>query len=221
MDTHEHDDLETGFAERWELPPPPVAPEPPPRRSLLTMRLSWKGIVLVVFAVVALRLWVMESVIVDGTSMSGTLLPNEWVLVLKPLRPHRFSVVVFRDPQEGVPVIKRVVGFPEDEVSSVVAEQSDEFPSLVRSWLQVNGTVYDEPYARSTGGSIRDTKVPPDSYYLLGDNRDDSTDSRRYGPVKRDAVTGVAVAVIYPFSRMRLIPTNAQPMAGPHTGAAP
>jgi signal peptidase I len=73
--------------------------------------------VLVIAAVAALRLWVVESAIVDGFSMASTLEPGEWVLVLKPLKPHRFSVVTLADPEGGGTLIKRVVGMPGDTIA--------------------------------------------------------------------------------------------------------
>jgi signal peptidase I len=199
-----------GFREPGEIGEG-VAP-PAERRSLLTSRVSWRSALAVILAIVVLRLWVVESVIVDGSSMSRTLLSEEWVLVLKPLRPHRFSVVVFTDPQEKTTAIKRVVGMPGDGVERL----PDPGQGRVRPRrpIVVNGTSYDEPYAWYTGhGIIRAVTVPDDCYYVLGDNRGDSVDSRAYGPIPRDSVRGVAVAVVYPFSRMRTIVSEAEPVA--------
>jgi len=217
MSLYDLDPYEPGQVEHPDAPPP-APPKPEPRRSLLLRRLSWRDVLLVVLVIVVLRLWVVETVIVDGASMSPTLLPDEWVLVLKPLSPHRFSVVVFNDPEERETVIKRVVGLPQDAVGGVPIARPQQEGALPfrESRLEVNGTVYNEPYAPSTFGNIRATTVPEGEYYVLGDNRDVSVDSRRYGPVAASSVRGVAVAVVYPFSHMRRISSStAEPIPGP------
>ena len=199
------------FDEVGKLQEAPPVPEE--SRSLLTSRVSWRGALAVILAIVVLRLWVVESVIVDGASMSSTLLTNEWVLVLKPLRPHRFSVIVFTDPQEQTTVIKRVIGMPGDTLGRLPEPGRPQVAP--QAPITINGAPYYERYARYTGhGIIQTVTVPEDSYYVLGDNRGDSVDSRTYGPVKRSSVRGVAVAVVFPFSQMRMIPTNAEPAAG-------
>jgi signal peptidase I len=198
----------------WGTPLEPHARPPAPRRrSLFTRRLSWRGVFLVVAAVAALRLWVLESVIVDGQSMANTLQPDEWVLVLKPLRPHRLSVVTLIDPQEGVTVIKRVVGMPGDTISIEPVDPERMNPEGSR--LYINGVPQDEPYATSSlPETLRPTVVPEGYYFVLGDNRDDSVDSRRYGPVPAKDLRGNALMVVYPFSHMRIVPDVAEPEPG-------
>ncbi len=74
------------------------------------------------------------------------------------------------------------------------------------SQLYLNGKPYDEPYATSViPSSMPPVRIPQDAYFVLGDNRDASIDSRRYGPVQWGAIRGVGVAVVYPPSRMRII----------------
>lgn len=195
-----------GYEESTEREIAPLTPVE--RRSLLTSRVSWKSALAVMLAVVVLRLWVVESVIVDGASMSRTLLPNEWVLVLKLLRPDRFSIIVFIDPQEDTTAIKRVIGLPGDVISRL--PNTPEGNVRPGTPILINGRSYREPFARYPGpGIIPETTVAEDSYYVAGDNRGDSVDSRRYGPITRDRVRGVAVAVVYPFSKMRMITPEA------------
>lgn len=205
-----HDDSENPD-DPWGRPLESQAHPPASRRrSLFSQRLSWRGILLVVAAVAALRLWVIESVIVDGQSMAKTLQPDEWVLVLKPLKPHRFSVVTLIDPQERVTVIKRVVGMPGDTIS--IEPVDPERLNLEGSRVYINGVPQDEPYATSSlPDSLSPTVVPKGQYFVLGDNRDDSIDSRRYGPVPAKNLRGRAVLVVYPFSHMRAIPDVAEP----------
>jgi signal peptidase I len=181
--------------------------------------MSWRGALAVVLAVVALRLWVVESVIVDGDSMTDTLKSGEWALVLKPLAPHRFSVIVFTDPQEDTTVIKRVIGMPGDTVERLPGPGEGVVPP--ERPIVIDGVAYYEPYAWYTGhGIIRTVTAPEDSYYVMGDNRGDSMDSRAYGAVPREKVKGVAVAVVYPFSRLRKIVSEAEPAAGDVASAA-
>jgi signal peptidase I len=214
-----HDGSESPDDDSWGAPPEPQArPAAPRRRSLFTRRLTWRSVLLVVAAIAALRLWVLQSVIVDGQSMATTLEPDEWVLVLKPLKPHRFSVVTLVDPEDGAVVIKRVVGMPGDTIS--IEPVNRERANLEGSRLYINGVAQDEPYITSSLPiRLRPTRVPDDCYFLLGDNRDISEDSRSYGPVKASALRGNALMVVYPLSHVRIIPDTAGPEAGAQAAA--
>jgi signal peptidase I len=199
-----HDDAGKGFPESQPFPARPR------RRSLLATRLTWRSALLVILGIAALRLWVIESVIVDGGSMAPTLESDEWVLVGKLLKPRRFSVATLIDPQEGETVIKRVVGTPGDTIE---IEPADPRPvNLEGSRVILNGMPLKEPYATSAlPDRLPPTVVPVDSYFVLGDNRDDSVDSRTYGPVTAKSMRGRALLVIYPPLHIRLIPDVAEP----------
>ena len=89
--------------------------------------------------------------------------------------------------------IKRVVGLPGDRI-----EVRD--GHVIR-----NGRQSDEPFAAACGGQVcnlDEIVVPRDSYFLMGDNRDDSNDSRFWGPVPRAWIIGKAVATYWPLSRI-------------------
>jgi signal peptidase I len=138
------------------------------------------------------------------------------VLVLKPLAPQRFDVVVLKEPDWGGNAIKRVVGVPGDTVSMVPrVVGKGRTRVLLGSQLYVNGQPYEEPYASSVlPRTLAPTRIPDGSYFVMGDNRDLSTDSRQYGPVSRRRIHGVAVAVVYPFSEMRIIKRGSELAAG-------
>lgn len=186
----------------------------PERRSLFRRQVTPGMALLVVLSLLVFRVWVVETVIVDGPSMEPTLANNDRVLVLKVLSPKRFEVVVLKDPKTGDSVIKRVVGMPGDVVSLKPVPmrwRNKEVP--VGGRLYVNGVPYEEPYATCyVPTDIKETQVPEDCYYVLGDNRDDSYDSRDYGPVHRKAVVGVAVAVMLPLNRAHAIRAEAHPI---------
>lgn len=192
------------------------------RPSLLGRRVTPGMVVLVVGAIAVLRIWVVETAIVEGQSMESGLHTEDRVLVVKPLSPHRFDVVVLKEPDLGGTAIKRVVGLPGDTVSMVprpLIERGREV--VLGSQLYVNGQPYEEPYASSVlPESLTPRRVPPGSYFVMGDNRDVSTDSRRYGPVSRGRIQGVAVAVVYPFSQARILTRGQDAGARPATAAS-
>ncbi len=196
-------------------------PEPRPRRSLLQRRVTPGIALLVIGSVVVLRLWVVETAIVDGPSMQPTLTTGDRVLILKLLFPERYDIVVLKDPEWGGTDIKRVVGLPGETVSmvpQVLIVGGREV--LVGSQLYIDSEPYAEPYAESfLPSTLPPTKIPAGSYFAMGDNRDDSSDSREYGAVPRRSIGGVGVAVVYPFGRMRILPRG--PEAAVPPGSVP
>ena len=145
--------------------------------------------------------------------MLPTLQPNDRVLVLQRARPRRFDIVVFTDPTDGNLSIKRVVGLPGDllELRAKVIGTEDGLPLVNGHALRLNDRPVGEAYASAMLPTPRGPlKVPAGRYYLLGDNRDNSLDSRDYGPVKAAAVRGRAVAVYYPFARFKRIRPTAK-----------
>jgi len=197
---------------------PGGGPVGPPRTSLFRRRVTPGMLLLVLLGLVVFRVWVVETVIVDGQSMESTLLENDRVLVLKPLPTKRFEVILLIDPGTGDTAIKRVVGLPGDEVSMSPKTMTWHHEEILHGGqLYVNGIAYDEPYAIcELPTTVQAIKLPAGQYYVLGDNRDDSTDSRDYGPVRKSAIRGVAVAVVFPPGRIHAIGNEARP-AGPVT----
>ena len=122
---------------------------------------------------------------VAGHSMEPMLIENDLLLVSRRFpergRPARGDIVLFRDPLEGVDDIKRVCGLPGEQVE------------LVGGALIIDGVTVNESYAIAcaSGGSNRDSwSLSEGEYIVLGDNRDDSRDSRAFGPVHRSFIVG-------------------------------
>ncbi len=183
------------------------------RRSSLLLRRVTPGMAILVFlAIVVLRLWVVETAIVEGRSMEDALQPGDRVLILKPLERKRFDIVVVNDPDGRGASIKRIVGMPGDVVSMVpYITETSSGPAVYGSQLYVNGEPYEEAYATSViPVSMQPTKIADDSYFVLGDNRDASIDSRRYGAVAAEDIRGVGVAVVFPFTRTGIIAPGSQ-----------
>ena len=135
---------------------------------------------------------------VDGFSMEPSMHNGEFVIVNKlayKLSPiQRQDVIVFlfpRNPEQEY--IKRVIGLPGDEV--VVAEKQ----------VRVNGEPLDEPYVMQPPAYSGSWVVPEGAVFVLGDNRNNSSDSHNWGPVPFDDIVGKAVLIYWPPEEWGLI----------------
>ena len=128
---------------------------------------------------------------VDGSSMEPTLHSGEFMIVNRLAyrlgSPQIGDVVVFHypgNPQQEY--IKRVIGLPGDHVL------------VANGQVMVNGQVLDEPYIAAPPEYEDELIVPPGTLYVLGDNRNNSSDSHSWGTVALDQVVGKAILVYWP-----------------------
>jgi signal peptidase I len=159
----------------------------PPLRPLLRTLLQPLAIAvgLALLARAAVQFYAIPS-----ESMAPTLLAGDRIVVTRYLSdaPERGHVVVFTSPADGRELlVKRVVAVPGDLVDSRFGR------------LRVGGHVVPETYARDAAstGEIAPFVVPAASYFVLGDHRRDSVDSRTWGVVPRTAITGRARLVLW------------------------
>jgi signal peptidase I len=146
--------------------------------------------VLTALAVVGLRTEVVEPVRVAGVSMAPTLQKGQVVLVSKRDRePERGDLITLRSPQDGRPVVKRVIGVGGDVVD------------IRDAILFVNNNRVSEPYVdHETIDALYygPVTVATGSVLVMGDARADSVDSRTYGDVPLTEVTGTVAASLWP-----------------------
>lgn len=136
---------------------------------------------------------------VDGRSMEPSFVHGEYVIVNK--LAYRFGefqrgdVIVFPFPyNEEEDYIKRVIGLPGDHVE------------LRDGQVYVNGQRLDEPYIQEAARrDFSEMLVPDDAVFVMGDNRNDSSDSREWGPLSMDSVIGKALFVYWPPSRVGVV----------------
>jgi signal peptidase I len=145
---------------------------------------------------------------VDGSSMEPTLHTGEFVIVNK--LSYKFSepmigdVIVFhfpRDPEQEY--IKRVIGLPGDRVE------------IRNGDVYVNDRPIEEDYIAADPAYDIVSEVPQDSLFVLGDNRNNSSDSHNWGPVPLDFVVGKAVFVYWPPTEWGLIDHPSVAIAAP------
>lgn len=145
---------------------------------------------------------------VDGFSMEPTLHSGQFVIVNKMAyrigEPQRGDVIVFRypyDPQQEY--IKRVIGLPGDHI---VVEDGV---------VYINGQVLEEPYIAAAPIYQNNVTVPEDSLFVLGDNRNNSSDSHNWGTVPMEYVIGKAFLVYWPPTDWGLISKASHVVAAP------
>jgi len=156
------------------------------------------ALTLIIFLVIR---FAIQSYRVSGVSMQPGLQTNEYVLVNKIAYlfhpPERGDVIVFHFPLDtSQDFIKRVIGLPGDTIT------------YNSSMVQVDGVVLNEPYiSQASNPDAKTIKVPANDFFVMGDNRPASDDSRDWGFVPKEDLVGKAVLVYWPFSNWELINT--------------
>ena len=173
--------------------------------SILSIIWSWIWSFIVAFIIVGgVYFFLGRPFTVSGASMYPTLHNGDRMVLSKVGDIHRFDVVILKAPDENVEYIKRVIGMPGDKI---------EMKSGV---LYINGKKVDQPFINTEALAKQtvfmddftlesltgESKVPEGKYFVLGDNRGVSKDSRMIGFIDRSAIEGKAVFTIWPFGRI-------------------
>ena len=166
--------------------------------------------------------FILGNYIVNGASMSSTLnhnqrvfvnnflyyqLPSDLRVMLQDMgletrkNPKRGEVVIFEPPfpydTTGKDFVKRIIGTPGDQVQNV------------NGTIFVNGTTFSNEFGNTAEISEKGAiLIPKDYYYLLGDNRSKSNDSRSFGLIHRSSIKGRVWVIYWPFSNLRIFDYN-------------
>ena len=181
------------------FPDPAGPPQCEPRRRRFFEARYWlRDLVLSLLLAFIVIVFLYQPVQVEGTSMMPSLANHERIFInkfiyrLEPIQ--RGDIVVFFYPLEpSKSYIKRVIGLPGERVS------------IEDGTVYIDGKPLAESYVPSSyldHQSYPDVDVPPDHYYVLGDHRESSNDSRVWGTVDRKYIYGKAVFVYWPFHEM-------------------
>jgi signal peptidase I len=204
-----------------ETPPSAVEPSSPTRLEAGRQRTARRRravleYVIIAAAAVGIALLVQAFLVkpyrIPSESMLDTLRPGDRVFVNRFVyhfrEVHRGDIVVFKAPGSGVVLIKRVIGLPGETIS------------LRDGRVYIDGKVLNEPYVRRVGGQVEPTEafptgtpwaladpytVPAGCYFMMGDNRTDSGDSREFGAVSHTRVIGTAFFIYWPITRIRIL----------------
>ncbi len=168
------------------------------------LRRTFHFIKITVIILLCIRTFILEPGMVNGRSMEKTFLDNDFFLLNKIIllirEPKRGDIVVVQEPNVDKIMIKRVIGLPGEQIS--INQQG----VFVRN-EQGKKFILHEPYLekgiRTTtpdGSSGDYTKIPPHSYFLMGDGRTQSSDSRIFGAFHRKTIYGLVMPIHF-FNR--------------------
>ncbi len=162
--------------------------------------------VIALLIVIPIRLYIAQPFVVSGDSMLSTFYNGEYLIVdeisYRFNDPKRGDVVIFRYPNNPSQYfIKRIIGLPGETIQiedNQVTITSEEFPESF---------VLKEPYiAEMTKPTRTSVTLPADEYFVMGDNRDHSSDSRLWGNLPKDKLIGKAMVRLFPPKRIEWQP---------------
>ena len=163
-----------------------------------------KFAIITLIVVIPIRMYVAQPFVVNGASMSPTFETGQYLVVdqltYHLTKPSRGDVIVFRFPQDTSKFfIKRVVGLPGETI--MISGQEVTITDKDGSEI-----ILEEPYIKLTKESFTETKLADDEYFVMGDNRSASLDSRIWGPLDEKYIIGRAYLRLLPAKKIDFLP---------------
>ena len=146
--------------------------------------------ILIIIVVILIRSFIVTPVRVNGSSMSPTLEEKEVLLLYKLSSLEREDIVVISKEFEGASLIKRIIGLPNEKIK------------CINGTIFINGKKYDDKYGYGITSDFDEITLNSDEYFVMGDNRIVSKDSRMLGPIKEKYIEGTTKIVLYPFNKI-------------------
>lgn len=157
--------------------------------------------------VIPIRVFLAEPFRVSGSSMFPTFVNGDYLIVDKISyrigEPQRDDVIIFKYPKDTTKYfIKRIIGLPNEtvDISGSVITITNE--------AHKNGFTLDQPFIKDPANDKRHFELKGDEYFVMGDNRNASSDSRYWGAVKRSLITGRAFLRLWPVNNIDVLPGN-------------
>lgn len=177
------------------------------RSRFFSELLSFAFIALLI--VMPIRIFIAQPFIVNGASMEPSFYSGNYLIVdeisYRFEEPKRGDVIVFRPPDDpSIFLIKRIIGLP----GEIITIEDGEI--TIENETNPDGFVLTEPYlTEETSGNTK-MILANDEYFVLGDNRDQSSDSRVWGPLSEELIIGEAFLRLWPIEQVAILPGNYQ-----------
>lgn len=156
--------------------------------------------------VVPVRFFIAEPFIVSGSSMEPTFKNSDYLIVdrlsYKTIKePSRYDVIIFKYPQNPSKYfIKRIIGLP----GEIIELKGKEI--IIKNTAITDGFNIDQSYIKNFSSDNATYTLDKDQYFVMGDNRTASSDSRVWGPLKRDLIVGRALFRLFPLQAISIFP---------------
>jgi len=163
--------------------------------------------IIAILIVLPFRIFIAQPFLVSGASMSPNFETGHYLIVdqlsYNFTEPKRGEVVVFKYPKDPKKFfIKRIIGLPNETIKiegQKVFIKNEESP---------NGFELNEPYIENIGHNKSEISLGKDEYFVMGDNRPASSDSRVWGSLSRELIVGRAFLRLFPFNKIKVFPEN-------------
>ena len=154
--------------------------------------------------VIPIRIFIAQPFIVSGESMFPTFNDGDYLIIdeisYRLGEPHRGDVIVFRYPLKPDRFfIKRIIALPNETISY----SDDELVVTTEDDMEI---IIEEPYASEFNQADFETTMAEDEYFVMGDNRGASSDSRVWGPLPKEYITGRALLRLLPTREIGALP---------------
>ncbi len=146
--------------------------------------------IIVIVVVIFIRTFIVTPVKVNGTSMYPTLDGGEIMLLNKLGKIDRYDIVVLKIDAENDNLIKRIIGLPGETVE------------IKDNKVYINDKEFEDSFGYGITYNIDKVTLGDDEYFVLGDNRIVSLDSRVFGKIKKKDIKGTTNFIIYPFKKI-------------------
>ena len=150
--------------------------------------------IIVILMVLIIRTYFFTPIKVNGTSMYPTLKPNELMILNKisaKKEINRWDIVVVKEDNKYI--IKRIIGLPGESIAYIDGK------------LYINKKEVEDNYSLSSTSDFTEIYLKDNEYFVMGDNRAVSADSRLIGPIAKSQILGKTNLIIFPFDRIGIV----------------